>query len=125
MAKKIDEKKLLSLMDNEFRDVFLSMRGKFQKPKNNSNIRFCRKYSEIFQYVYCNNTAYKYYKQKTMPIKNRYLIRFLKEYYPLKYFLLRSIRSIEGKEILECDLAAVLSPYILKEFKEILDDSVY
>jgi hypothetical protein len=125
MAKKIDEKKLLFLMDNEFRDVFLSMRGKFRKPRNNSNIRFCRKYSEIFKYVYRNNAAYIYYKQKTMPIKNRYLIRFLKEYYPSKYSLLRLIRSIEGKGILECDLAAVLSPFMIREFKEILDDSAY
>ena len=125
MAKKIDEKKLLFLMDNEFRDVFLSMRGKFQKPKNNSNIRFCRKYSEIFQYVYRNNTAYIYYKQKTLPIKNRYLIRFLKEYYPSKYSLLRSIRSIGKKGILEHDLVAVSPHFLAREFKEILDDSVY
>lgn len=124
MDKKIDEKKLLSLMDNEFRNVFLSLRGRFKKVNDTRHIQ--SRYSQILFYNY-EDIAYETYKKMTIPIKNRLLIRFLKEYYPSKYSLLRTwdLSGLREKGIKEYDFVAVSPHFIAKYFKDIFEDSRY
>lgn len=117
--KKIDEDKFHYLMNKEFHDTFLSVMKEYNQ---NCHYRVtCFSYSEYLQYYFCNNAAYAKYREKTIPIRNRYLIRFLKEYYPKRYYWCRNnVYRLYRSDI---DLSNYLPIYMTEEFKKIVDCS--
>lgn len=118
---KIDEDKFHYLMNKEFHDVFLSVMKEFNQ---NSPVRItCFSYSDYLRYYFCNNAAYEKYCEKTIPIKNRYLMRFLKEYYPKRYSWCR--KHMYRLYRLDFDVSFYLPIYMVEEFNHILNCSAY
>lgn len=124
VKKEIDEGKFLCLMNREFRNIFLSVLKEFNEKCPDSKFTSF-KYSDSLRYHYCNLYAYAKYCDKTLPIQNRYLIRFLKEYYPKKYSWCRKQKHITRFYKLGYNLAYRLPIYMTVEFTRILKDSDY
>ena len=119
---KIDEDKFHYLMNKEFHDVCLSVMKEFDQ---DCSVRItCFSYSDYLRYYFCNSAAYDKYCKKTIPIKNRYLMRFFKEYYPKRYSWCRK-HIYRFYNRFDYELAYNLPIYMVEEFNVILNSSAY
>ncbi len=123
VKEKIDEEKFHYLMNKEFHDVFLSVMKEFNQ---NCPVKItCFSYSDYLRYYFCNKDAYTKYCEKTIPILNRYLMRFFKEYYPKRYSWCRKKHTYRFFNRFDYELAYYLPIYMVEEFNHILNCSAY